>query len=194
MTEPGPEATPEAPVAISPPIESDRSAWSVTVADAPAGVPAATAKPIEEPAPPAASDPPVKPPPPRVSAERPPPRPVLSLGTIRVVTDPSVDVLLDGQYRGRTKSGPLVVPKVATGERMVTLRLASREQTLFAVVNGGQTATVTYHFPPELKKPREALDKMREGVEKVHREATGALRDIFDQTRGRGEKPESDRR
>jgi hypothetical protein len=48
------------------------------------------------------------------------------------------------------------------------------------VVNGGQTATVTYHFPPELRKHREALDRVREGVEKAHREAAGALRDILD--------------
>jgi hypothetical protein len=104
------------------------------------------------------------------------------LGSIRVVTDPSVEVLLDGKYRGRTKGSPLVVPKVAPGERMVTLRLNSREQTLFAAVSSGETATVTYRFPPELPhaSAEKALGKLREGVEKAQREAAGALRDILD--------------
>jgi hypothetical protein len=134
-----------------------------------------------------------EPPPPTAPAERTPPRPVPVLGSIRVVTDSSVDVLLDGKHRGRTKGNPLVIPKVAPGERMVTLRLNSREQTLLAAVHGGETATVTYRFPPELpqtpaektrealeRKPREALGKLRDGVEKAHREAVGALRDILD--------------
>ena len=126
------------------------------------------------------SDLPVKAPP--APAERTPPRPVPVPGSIRVVTDPAVDVLLDGKYRGRTKGSPLVVPKVAPGERMVTLRLHSREQTLFAAASSGETATVTYRFPPELPhaSASSALGKIREGVEKAQRETAGAIRDILD--------------
>jgi hypothetical protein len=166
---PAAAATPAPPAA-----EPDPPASPVGAADA-----FAVAPPVEE-SPPPAPDVPVKAPP--APAERTPPRPVPVPGSIRVVTDPSVDVLLDGKYRGRTKGSPLVVPKVAPGERMVTLRLNSREQTLFAAVSSGETATVTYRFPPEAPHaPAEkALGKIREGVEKAQREAAGAIRDILD--------------
>jgi hypothetical protein len=165
---PAAAATPEGPVAAPPAVEPE-PAPTPGVPDPPAA---------EEPPIPAA--PPVKAPP--APAERTPPRPVRVPGSIRVVTDPSVDVLLDGKYRGRTKGSPLVVPKVAPGERMVTLRLHSREQTLFTAVSSGETATVTYRFPPELPhaSTEKALGKLRDGVEKAQREATGAIRDILD--------------
>jgi hypothetical protein len=163
---------PAGPVAAPPAVEPEPAPT------ASASEPPAPVKPVEEP--PIPSAPPVKAPP--APAERTPPRPVPVPGSIRVVTDPSVDVLLDGKYRGRTKGSPLVVPKVAPGERMVTLRLHSREQTLFTAVSSGETATVTYRFPPELPhaSASSALGKLRDGVEKAQREAAGALRDILD--------------
>jgi serine/threonine-protein kinase len=171
IASPAPAAAETAPAqdAAPPPVEPDPPPPTVLAGNPPTGVPAAPVKPAEEPAPPP-------------SAERPPPRPIPVPGSIRVVTDPAVEVLLDGRYRGRTKGSPLVVPKVAPGERMVTLRLNSREQTLFASVSSGETATVTYRFPPELPhaSAEKALGKLREGVEKAQREAAGALRDILD--------------
>lgn len=104
-----------------------------------------------------------------------------------------------------------MLPRVSPGERRVTLRLGSREQTFLAAVSDGQAVTVTYHFPPEPaqasvetlretleKKPREALDKLREGVDKAQREGLDALRDILEKVDGnregrgrdRGRKPE----
>jgi tRNA A-37 threonylcarbamoyl transferase component Bud32 len=172
---PAAAGTPAGSVAVPPAVEPEQPAAPASAADPPAG----PVKPVEEP-PPMPSDLPVKTPPP--PAERTPPRPVPVPGAIRVVTDPSVDVLLDGKYRGRTKGSPLVVPKVAPGERMVTLRLHSREQTLFAAVSSGETATVTYRFPSELPHTpaSSALGKIREGVEKAQRETAGAIRDILD--------------
>jgi hypothetical protein len=179
------------PVAVEP----DQSVAPVIAEEPPTATPGPIVTPTEEAPPVATEPPPVKTAsaPPPAAADRPPPRPVPVLGTIRVVTDPSVDVLLDGKHRGKTKGSALVIPKVTPGERMVTLRLNSREQTLLAAVHGGETATVTYRFPPELpqtpaektrealeRKPREALGKLRDGVEKAHREAVGALRDILD--------------
>jgi serine/threonine-protein kinase len=169
---PAAAAMPVGPVATPPAVEPE-PAPTAGVPDPPTPV-----KAVEEP--PLPSAPPVKAPP--APVERTPPRPVPVPGSIRVVTDPSVDVLLDGKYRGRTKGSPLVVPKVAPGERMVTLRRHSREQTLFTAVSSGETATVTYRFPPELPhaSASSALGKLRDGVEKAQREAAGAFRDILD--------------
>jgi len=176
-------------------------------------VPAPSAEaptPVEEPVPPTASRPPEAPPQPVTAAppapaERPSARQASALGSISVTTDPSVEVFVDGEFRGRTEGEPLVVPSVSTGRRLVTLRLGSREQMLLATVNGGHTTTLTHHFPSEPasteglretleKKGREAGDKVREGVGKAKREVFGALRDLLEKAEGnregRGRKPE----
>jgi eukaryotic-like serine/threonine-protein kinase len=199
-----PEVAPAAPVAASRPIESDRSASPAMVPSPSAEAPAVGPTPVEKPAPPTASSAPMEAPPKPVTAASPAPtdrsaaRQTPALGSISVATDPSVEVFVDGEFRGRTEGEPLVVPSVLTGRRLVTLRLGSREQLLLATVHGGHTTTLTYHFPSEPtsaeglretleKKGREAGDKLREGVGKAQREVFGALRDLLDKAEGNRE-------
>jgi hypothetical protein len=172
-----------------------------------AGVSPAAPPPVEKPAPPTASSATIEAPLEPVTAVPSAPveesraRQTPALGAIWVSTNPSVDVFLDGEFRGRTESQPLVVSKVSPGQRVLTLRLGAREQILLATVNGGQTATVTHHFLAEPARPtteklrdaleqghREALDKLREGVDKAQREVVGGLRGLLEKIDGDREK------
>jgi len=122
-----------------------------------------------------------------------------ALGAIRITTDPSVDVLVDGEKRGRSDGAPLVIAGVAAGQRTVTLRLGAREQTLSAPVRDGQTAVLRYHFSDPApaasesteqlaedlgRRSREALDRLRGSVDKAQRDATQKLRGALDRAGG----------
>src|SRR5262245_30772754 len=203
-----PAVAPAAPVAPSHAIESDRS-------PSPAAIPAPLAEPTagastpgEEPVSPAPSRPPIETPagPPTTArpaaADRSSARQTPALGSISVATDPSVDVFVDGEFRGRTNGEALIVPSIPPGQRRITLRRDARELTLLATVRVGQTTTLSYRFPSEPvspegvretleKKGREAGEKVREGVDKAQREILGTLRGLLDKADGtRARKPE----
>jgi hypothetical protein len=199
---PSPSDVPADTVAVTP-IDPDWPASAAIVPAPPAEVPPTSSAASIEPPPE-----PVRAPPP-ASGHGSAARQAPALGTIRVSTNPSVDVFLDGEFQGRTESQPLVVSGVAPGRRTLTLRLGSREQMLLTTVNGGQTAAVTHRFPPEpapgsVEKlrdaletgQREALDKLREGVDKAQREVVGGLRDLLEKIDGdRGNRgPDSERK
>jgi serine/threonine-protein kinase len=77
-------------------------------------------------------------------------RPAASVkGTIVVETDPSVEVFVDGVFRGRTKDRPVVVRDLAAGSHDVTLRLGARQRTLTGRLKEGQTLTFAYSFAPK---------------------------------------------
>jgi hypothetical protein len=194
-------------VAATRPIDSERPASTAIVPAPPVEVPPAAPTPVEKPAPPTSSGASTGPPTEPVRATPPaaghgsPVRQAPALGAIWVSTNPSVDVFLDGEFRGRTESRPLLVSGVAPGQRVLTLRLGSREQLLLATVTGGQTAAVTHQFPPDpaqgsVGKLREALDsahregvdKIREGVDRAQREVVGGLRGLLDKIDGDGGK------
>jgi len=84
-----------------------------------------------------------------------PPRIVTPAGTgaIAVTTNPSVDVFLDGAFRGRVTRNRLVLDDVPTGSRTVTLRLAERERTFLETVPPGATLAVRYMFADEVPLP-----------------------------------------
>jgi len=75
------------------------------------------------------------------------------LGTIMLTTNPSVEVFLDGAFRGRTGDTPLLLADVPAGERLVTLRLGKREETLRGRVRDGQSLAMTYRFQDEPREP-----------------------------------------
>ena len=214
-----PSEVPAEPAAVTRPTDPDRSA-STAIASAPSGgVSPAAPPPVEKPALPTASSGTIEAPPEPVTAVPPAPvedsraRQAPALGAIRVSTDPSVDVFLDGEFRGRTESQPLVVSKVSPGRRVLTLRLGAREQIVLATVNGGHTTAVTHQFPAEPARPtteklrdaleqghREAVDKLREGVDKAQREVVGGIRGLLEkidpdrEKRGRDQERKPDRR
>jgi hypothetical protein len=121
--------------------------------------------------------------------------PAAPVGAIRVSTDPEVEILIDGEVRGRSDGGPLVIDAVPAGERVVTLRLGTREESLRAAVEQGQTAAVSFSFPAPAassaedlgRQTRETLDRLRGTVEKVHRDAARTLRDALDRATGSGQ-------
>jgi hypothetical protein len=120
--------------------------------------------------------------------------PPAPLGAIRVTTNPEVEVLIDGEARGRSDGGPLVLEAVPAGERVVTLRLGMREQSIRASVEQGQTAAVSFSFPDPAPSPaedlgrqtRETLDRLRGTVDRVQRDAARTLRDVLDRATGAG--------
>jgi hypothetical protein len=118
-------------------------------------------------------------------------RPPAALGAIRVSTDPAVEVLVDGDVRGRSDGGPLLIGDGPAGERVVTLRLGTREQSLRASVQQGQTVAVSFSFPGPSssaedlgRQTRETLDRLRGTVDRVQRDAARTLRDVLDRAGG----------
>jgi hypothetical protein len=113
--------------------------------------------------------------------------PPATLGAIRVDTNPAVEILIDGEARGRSDGAPLLIDGVSTGERVVTLRLGTREQSLRASVAPGQVAAVSFSFPepasstPEElgRQTRETLDRVRGTVDRVQRDAARTLREVL---------------
>ena len=70
-------------------------------------------------------------------------------GSIVVTTNPSVEVFVDGEFKGRTGSGPLVLPEIPAGERRVTLRLGTREWESSGTVRRAEPLALSYSFPEE---------------------------------------------
>jgi hypothetical protein len=102
-----------------------------------------------------------------------------------------VEVLVDGDVRGRSDGGPLLIGDVPAGERVVTLRLGAREQSLRASVQQGQTVAVSFSFPGPSssaedlgRQTRETLDRLRGTVDRVQRDAARTLRDVLDRAGG----------
>src|SRR5581483_9951901 len=127
----------------------------------------------------------------------PAPRPARRVGAIEVRTDPAVDVLVDGELRGRSTGAPVVIADVPPGERLVTLRLGGREHTVRAPVRERETAAVAYRFPQPAPAPaatpsaerlseevgrrsREAIDRLGRTVDRAQREAVQSLRGVLD--------------
>ena len=70
-------------------------------------------------------------------------------GSIRITTNPSVEVLVDGRSMGRAGRGPFVMDGVAIGRRVVALRLGPVEQRFQGTVREDKPFSLTYYFPSE---------------------------------------------
>lgn len=107
---------------------------------------------------------------------RPAPGPVRP-GEVVVITNPSVEVFLDGALRGRASDAPFVIKDVPAGERVVTLRQGSRQHELQGTVTEGQALWLTYRFPDQ---PGDMpLDKLMKATgEKILGTAREKLREI----------------
>jgi hypothetical protein len=113
-------------------------------------------------------------------------------GAIRVETNAAVEILVDGETRGRSDGAPLLIDGVPTGERVVTLRLGTREQTLRTSVERGQTAAVSFSFPEPVsstpeelgRQTRETLDRLRGTVDKAQRDAVRTFREVLERAEG----------
>jgi eukaryotic-like serine/threonine-protein kinase len=124
------------------------------------------------------------------TAAQPAARRTIPPGAIRISTNAAVDVLVDGEVRGRSNGPPLVIANVPAGDRVVTLRLGEREHSLSAFVPEGQTVALRYQFPPESapspsaedvgRRTRETVDRLRGTVDKTQKEAVQTLRGVLD--------------
>ena len=76
-----------------------------------------------------------------------PPVATAARGSIRVATNPAVDVYLDGEPKGRAGAEPFLIAGVPAGQRLVVLRLGGAEQRFLRAVAGGETLSLTYYFP-----------------------------------------------
>jgi len=74
------------------------------------------------------------------------PRPPRTSGSIVIVTDPAVDVLLDGALRGRTDGRPFVIGRVPAGEHEVVLRRGGRWHRLPATVTADRPVRLGHRF------------------------------------------------
>jgi serine/threonine-protein kinase len=73
-------------------------------------------------------------------------------GTIVIESNAGVEVLVDGQARGRTAADrPLAVRDLPAGWHEVTLRLGDRARTLSGQLREGQTLTLAYTFGPAVQ-------------------------------------------
>ncbi len=70
-------------------------------------------------------------------------------GSIRITTNNSVEVLVDGQLVGRVERNPFVIDGVAVGPRVITLRLGPVEQKFRGTVGEDEPFSLTYMFPAE---------------------------------------------
>jgi serine/threonine protein kinase len=130
--------------------------------------------------------------PPEIAASQPAPPPAAALGAIRVTTSPAVDILVDGDVRGRSDGEPVVIEDVPAGDRVVTLRLGTREHSLLASVQQGQTVAVSFSFPVPSgssaedlgRQTRETLDKLRGTADRIQRDAAQTLREMLDRAGG----------
>jgi serine/threonine protein kinase len=116
---------------------------------------------------------------------RPATRPPLALGAILVSTNHAVEILVDGEARGRSDGAPLLIDDVPTGERVVTLRLGTREQSLRASVPQGQTVAVSFSFPEPAPSTAEDLGRRVRGtVDRVQRDAAQTFREVLEGVEG----------
>lgn len=68
-------------------------------------------------------------------------------GSIRIATNPSVEIFVDGRFIGRAERSPFVIDGVALGRRAVALRLGPVEQQFQGTVLEDQPFSLTYYFP-----------------------------------------------
>jgi hypothetical protein len=123
--------------------------------------------------------------PPEPAVDRPATRPSRALGAILVSTNHAVEILVDGETRGRSDGAPLLIDDVPTGERVVTLRLGTREQSLRTSVPQGQTVAVSFSFPEPAPSTAEDLGRRVRGtVDRVQRDAAQTFREVLEGVEG----------
>jgi eukaryotic-like serine/threonine-protein kinase len=112
----------------------------------------------------------------------PPPAParpsVVRAGEIVVATNPAVEVLVDGFPRGRAGETPLVIRDVAAGDRLVTLRLGSRQHEVPGTVRDGETWYVAYRFPDD-SRPVPIGKTLEATGERLKEAARAKLREVL---------------
>jgi hypothetical protein len=101
------------------------------------------------------------------------------LGSIVVTTNPSVEVFVDGEFKGRTRSGPLVLPEIPAGERRVTLRLGTRDWQSSGTVRREAPLVLSYAFP----EARPSRGRAPDGAGRA-RGGQGPLRDVQEWLKG----------
>jgi serine/threonine-protein kinase len=78
-------------------------------------------------------------------------------GSIRITSNPAVEILVDGQPVGRMERSPFVLDGLPVGEHAVTLRLGSQAQRFRVTVLEGQPYSLTHFFaatpPPAAAAP-----------------------------------------
>jgi serine/threonine-protein kinase len=94
----------------------------------------------------------------RVPPAAPPPAKRASgVGSIRVVSNAGVEILVGGRLVGKVERSPFVLDGVTVGQHSVTLRLGSQERRLQATVIEDQPSTLTHFFaaaPPAAAEKR----------------------------------------
>ncbi len=109
-------------------------------------------------------------------------------GSVVVTTNPSVEVFVDGEFKGRTGPGPLVLAKVPVGQRSVTLRLGAREWGSSGTVHRDEPLALSYYFPEERPgRSREATGRPRDGQDPL-RDVQDRAREALEQLRGAWDK------
>ncbi len=78
-------------------------------------------------------------------------------GSVRITSNPDVEILVDGQSVGRIERSPFVLDGLAVGQHSVTLRLGAQEQRFQATVLADQPYSLTHFFaatpPPAAATP-----------------------------------------
>ncbi len=77
----------------------------------------------------------------------PPPKKATGGRSIQITTNASVEVFVDGRFRGRVGKGPFVVSGLPVGAHLITLRLGPVEQRFRATVRRDEPFLLTYYFP-----------------------------------------------
>jgi eukaryotic-like serine/threonine-protein kinase len=76
-------------------------------------------------------------------------QPTAASTVIAVRTNPSVEVFVDGAFKGRTDRGTFIIRDPLEGERLVTLRLGTRERVFRAMAREGETVSLRHTFSEE---------------------------------------------
>jgi serine/threonine protein kinase len=106
-------------------------------------------------------------------------------GSIVVNSNPAVEVFVDGEFKGRTGDGPLVLSEVAVGQRVVRLRLGPRQWESSGAVRRDEPLAVSYRFPDERPAAARAREAGRTpaGGSEPRRDAAGKIKDALDKPR-----------
>jgi Protein kinase domain len=107
-------------------------------------------------------------------------------GSIVVNSNSAVEVFVDGEFKGRTGDGPLVLPDVSVGQRVVTLRLGPRQWEHSGPVRRDEPLALSYRFPeerPAVARPREAPARPAASGPEPRRDAAGKIKDALDKPR-----------